>query len=57
MDITKMLAELHEERDRIDETILIFSRLAAGAPKRRGSPPKWLRSTRGFREQLDIEIL
>jgi len=57
MDIPKMLAELHEEHDRIDETILIISRLAAGAAKRRGRPPKWLLSTRGFREQLDIEIL
>jgi len=42
MDITKMLVELHEELDRIDEAILMFSRLAAGAPKRRGRPPKLL---------------
>jgi hypothetical protein len=34
MDTTKMLAELHEERDHIDEAILVLSRLAAGAPKR-----------------------
>jgi hypothetical protein len=39
MDLNKTLAELHEERDRIDEAILMFSRLAAGAPKR-GRPPK-----------------
>ena len=42
MDITKMLAELHEERDHIDQAILVLSRLAAGAPRRRGRPPKWL---------------
>ena len=42
MDLNKTLAELHEERDRIDEAILMFSRMAAGAPKRRGRPPKWL---------------
>jgi hypothetical protein len=42
MDITKMLAELHEERDHIDEAILVLSRLAAGAPRRRGRPPKWM---------------
>lgn len=42
MDITKMIAELHEERDHVDEAILVLSRLAAGAPKRRGRPPKWL---------------
>ena len=40
MDLNKTLAELHEERDRIDEAILMFSRLAAGAPKRPGRPPK-----------------
>jgi hypothetical protein len=42
MDITKMIAELHEERDHVDEAILVLSRLAVGAPKRRGRPPKWL---------------
>src|SRR5260370_39186426 len=42
MDLTKALAELHEERSRIDEAILMFARLAAGAPKRRGRPPKWM---------------
>jgi len=40
MAITKMLAELHEERDHVDEAILVLSRLAAGAPKRRGRPPQ-----------------
>ena len=42
MDITKMLVELHEERDHIDEAILVLSRLAVGAPRRRGRPPKWM---------------
>jgi hypothetical protein len=42
MDINKMLAELHEERDHIDDAILVLSRLAAGAPKHRGRPPKWM---------------
>ena len=42
MDIIKMIAELHEERDHVDEAILVFSRLAASAPRRRGRPPKWL---------------
>jgi hypothetical protein len=44
MDITKMLAELHEERDHVDQAILVLSRLATGATKRRGRPPKWLAS-------------
>ena len=42
MDIVKMLAELHAERDHIDEAILVLSRLAAASPRRRGRPPKWL---------------
>jgi hypothetical protein len=42
MDINKMLAELHEEREHIDEAILVLSRLALGAPRRRGRPPKWV---------------
>jgi hypothetical protein len=42
MDITKMLAELHEERDHVDEAILVLSRLARGGAKRRGRPPKWI---------------
>ena len=42
MDITKMIAELHEERDHVDEAILVLSRLAAGAPRGRGRPPKWM---------------
>jgi hypothetical protein len=42
MDITKMLAELHEERDHVDEAILVLSRLAQGGAKRRGRPPKWM---------------
>ena len=41
MDLTKALAELHGERARLDEAILVLSRLAGGA-KRRGRPPKWM---------------
>jgi hypothetical protein len=42
MDINKMLAELHEERDHVDEAILVLSRLARGGAPRRGRPPKWM---------------
>jgi hypothetical protein len=42
MNITKMLAELHEDRDHIDEAILVLSRLARGGTPRRGRPPKWM---------------
>jgi hypothetical protein len=43
MGITKMLAELYAERDRLDEAIRTFVRLQTGQGKRRrGGPPKWL---------------
>ena len=38
-----MLLELREERDAIEEAILVLERLArSSGPKRRGRPPKWL---------------
>jgi hypothetical protein len=42
MDITKMLAELHADREIIDQVILTLERLARGGAKRRGRPPKWM---------------
>jgi hypothetical protein len=42
MDITKMLAELREEREGVEQAILVLERIAAGRGKRRGRPPKWM---------------
>jgi len=42
MDIAKMLAELHSDRQLIDQAILTLERLARGGAKRRGRPPKWM---------------
>ncbi len=42
MDITKMLAELRQEREQIEEAILSLERLARGRGKRRGRPPAWM---------------
>lgn len=43
MDLTKMLAELHQEREHMDEAIVVLARIAVGrAGKRRGRPPKWM---------------
>lgn len=39
MDITKMLVELREERERITEAIDVLQRIAHGRGKRRGRPP------------------
>jgi hypothetical protein len=42
MDVTKILAELRQERDQIQEAILTLERLALGRSKRRGRPPAWM---------------
>ena len=42
MDIMKMLAELRQERQSIEEAILTLERLSAGQGKRRGRPPAWM---------------
>jgi hypothetical protein len=44
MDIQKMLAELREQRDQIEQAILVLERLALGQGKRRGRPPAWMAS-------------
>ena len=42
MDVNKMLAELRQEREQIEEAILSLERLARGRGRRRGRPPAWL---------------
>jgi hypothetical protein len=42
MDVTKMLEELRQEREQIEEAILSLERLARGRGKRRGRPPAWM---------------
>src|SRR5580698_1641628 len=40
IDVLKLLAELREDRARIEEAIIVLERLAGG--KRRGRPPAWV---------------
>jgi len=42
MDVSKILAELREERQQIEEAIVSLERLARGRGRRRGRPPAWL---------------
>jgi hypothetical protein len=44
MDVLKMLAELHGERARIEEAIIVLERLALGRGKRRGRAPTGMRT-------------
>ena len=42
MDVNKILAELRQEREQIDEAILTMERLVRSHGPRRGRPPAWL---------------
>ena len=42
MDVVKILADLRQEREQIEEAIMTLERLARGRGKRRGRPPAWL---------------
>ena len=42
MDVMKMLADLRQEREQIEEAILTLERLARGRGRRRGRPPAWM---------------
>jgi hypothetical protein len=37
-----MLADLREEREAIEQAIIVLERIAAGQSKRRGRPPAWM---------------
>lgn len=42
MDVGKILTELRQEREHIEEAIISLERLARSRGKRRGRPPAWL---------------
>ena len=42
MDVSKILAELRQEREQIEEAIMSLERLARGRGRRRGRPPAWM---------------
>ena len=46
MDVTKILADLRQEREQLEEAILSLERLARGRGKRRGRPPAWMAETK-----------
>lgn len=49
MDVNKILVELREERQQIEEAILSLERLARGRGRRRGRPPGWMSQVLGRR--------
>lgn len=42
MDVSKILIELRQQRERLEEAILSLERLERGSGKRRGRPPAWM---------------
>lgn len=42
VDLSQVLADLHAERDAIDEAIAMMERLASSGVRRRGRPPEWM---------------
>jgi hypothetical protein len=46
MDVMKMLLELRQEREHIEEAILTLERLVRGRGKRRGRPPAWMKEVK-----------
>jgi hypothetical protein len=42
MDVNKILFELRQERQQIEEAIISLERLARTRGRRRGRPPAWL---------------
>ncbi len=55
MDITKILEELRQEREQIDEAILTLERLVQGRGRRRGRPPAWLAEIRKKNRPVGIK--
>ena len=45
MDVSKILADLRDERQQIEEAILSLERLARGRGRKRGRPPAWMVET------------
>jgi hypothetical protein len=41
-----MLAALRQEREQIEDAIIVIERLAMGRGKRRGRPPAWMAATK-----------
>ena len=45
MNLIKMIAELREQKQALEESIMMLERLARGQGKRRGRPPLFLSQT------------
>jgi hypothetical protein len=46
MDVSKILADMRQEKEQLEEAILSLERLAMGRGRRRGRPPSWMTVTK-----------
>ena len=51
MDVNKILTELRQEREQIEDAIISLERLARGRGKRRGRPPAWMKDAEARKRQ------
>ena len=51
MDVNKILTELRQEREQIEDAIISLERLARGRGKRRGRPPAWMKEAEDRKRQ------
>ena len=49
MNINKIIEELRDERERIEQAIVVMQKLAAGRGARRGRPPAWMREAKSVK--------
>ena len=55
MNVTKMIAELRQERELDEQAILSLERIARASGRRRGRPPKWMSAPQAGSEQAILE--
>ena len=50
MDVSKILAELRQEREQLEDAILALERIGQRSGKRRGRPPAWMKEAEDRRQ-------
>jgi hypothetical protein len=55
VDINKILTDLRQEREQIEDAIISLERLARGRGRRRGRPPSWMKEAQDRHETRSAE--
>jgi hypothetical protein len=54
MNLRKMIVELQQEKNRLDEAISALERLSRSISKRHGRPPRWLSEAAAASDNVDF---